>query len=50
MIEPGRTECAGRIESTDDNTYNVLIEKLKGKRPLSIPRHRSKGNINMYLK
>jgi hypothetical protein len=31
------------------NTYNILVRKLEGKRPLGISRHRWENNIRMGL-
>jgi hypothetical protein len=31
------------------NTYKILVEKPKGKRPLGRPRHRWEGNVRMDL-
>jgi hypothetical protein len=32
------------------NSYNIVIEKPEGKRPLGIPRLRSANDIKMYFK
>jgi hypothetical protein len=47
VIKPRRVRWAGNVTHVGDmrNTYNILVGKPKGKRPLRRPRCGWEGNI-----
>jgi hypothetical protein len=52
LIKSKRMGLAGHLARMDEtrNAYKILAEKLKGKRPLLIPRCRWEDNTRMDLR